>query len=162
MGIGHFGQNEPKSGPIILAKAVEIFSRGRAGGPPRVVDPPPHAWGPPPPRVGDPLPVGDPPPSRGPLFFSLTPHSPTCDMGLFWTPHYTPPSPTCDMGLFSPNALQIWPQKVPLGPFWRSNLVPWQATGGASIAPPRGRDEHWHHEYTLRKGLTWPDSPLAQ
>ena len=21
----------------------------------------------------------------------------------------------------------------------------------ASIAPLRGRDEHWHHEYTLRK-----------
>ena len=28
------------------------------------------------------------------------------------------------------------------------------------LRPCVGWEEHWHHEYTPRKGLTWPDSPL--
>ena len=78
-------------------------------------------------RVGDPLPHAD-------LFFFDYHTPPRATWDFFWTPHYTPPSPTRDMGLFFPNALQIWPQMGPLGPFWRSNLVPWQATApGRSV-----------------------------
>ena len=83
------------------------------------------------------------------------------------------------MGLFFPNALQIWPQKGPLDPFWRSNLVPWQATvpkrsvscapawPGRALAPEyngkvslgqtdhsHGESDHWHSESTLQKGHT--------
>ena len=42
----------------------------------------------------------------------------------------------------------------------------WALAGNGSLAarilrPCVGREEHWHREYILRKGFTWPDSPLA-
>ena len=120
--------------------------------------------------VGTPLPTrGRPPPPSptrgGPpslFFFFAYPPLPQVRHGTFFgIPHYTTPSPTRDMELFSPNALQIWPQKGPLGPFWRSNLCPGRLRhpGGASLAPLRGPGGALAPEYTLRKGLTWPDSP---
>ena len=76
---------------------------------------------------------GRPPPSRGPLFFPVTPHSPTRDMGLF--------SPKC-----APNLVT----------FVGKN---WALAGNGSLAerilrPCVGREEHWHGEYTLQKGHT--------
>ena len=84
-----------------------------------------NSWGTPLSTRGDPLPHAG-------LFFSLTPHSLTRGMELFFGPPnmLRPPA----RGLFPSNALQIWPQKEPLGPFWRSNLVPWQVTApGRSV-----------------------------
>ena len=128
VGIGHFGQNEPKKGTQSTGGSRRKFFV-REGVPTRSRPPPPR--------------VGDPPPSRGPLFcFSLTPHSPTCDMGLFFLdPHDTTPSPTRDMVLFSPNALQIWPQKGAFRPLLAVKFVPsgrLRHPGRASLAPLRG------------------------
>ena len=87
-------------------------------------DPPPHVWDPP--RVGTPL------PHAGLFLFSLTPHSPTCDMVFF--PH---------KGAFRPLLA------VKLGA-----LAGHGTRAERRLRPLRGRDEHWHHEYTLQKGHT--------
>ena len=107
---------------------------------------------PPPPRV-------DPPPH--PLFFfffSLTPHTPKCDMGYFFldpTPHHT--LPHARHGPFFPNVLQIWQQKGPLGPFWRSNLCPGRHRhpGGALLAPLRGPPPQ-------KSSVVYPTDPTDQ
>ena len=88
-------------------------------------------------------------------------------MGLFfWTPHYTPPSPTHDMELFP----QMHPKFGHKRAFMPLLAVKFGALAGYGTRAERlsvsgalrGRDEHWHHEHTLRKGLAWPDRPLAQ
>ena len=135
LGIGHFGKNGPKSVRRVLGKVVEK-NRER-----------------PSPTRGEPHPlprVGDPPPSRGP-FSPRLPHTPPrATWDFFWTHHYTPPSPARDMGLFS--------QKHSKFGHKRQATAPRQSV----YCAPACRGEHWHHEYTLRKGLTWPDSSLAQ
>ena len=85
---------------------------------PHAWDPPPHARGPPFPHAwGTPLPFWH-------LFFFRLPHTPPCATWyFFWTSHYITPPHARHWTFFS-NALQIWPQKGPLGPFWRSNLCP--------------------------------------
>ena len=114
MGTGHFGQNEPKKGELSTWRSrLKFFVRE---GVPRVVDP----GGPP--RVGD-------PPYAGLFFFHLPHNPPRATWDFFFGPRtILHPPPRANMGLFFPNAPQMWPQKGPLGPFWRSNLVPWQAT----------------------------------
>ena len=114
------------------------------------------------PRVGDPLHHTT--LTRASFFFRLPRTLPRATWDFLWTPHYTPPSPTHDMGTFFPNALQIWPQKGAFRPLLAVKFVPWQAPhpGGASLAHLRGLGGALAPKYTLRKGLTWPDSPLAQ
>ena len=133
-----------------------IFFRGRGG-----TRPPYNYW--PNSRTphGCPQKLGHPPvdprPSRGPLFFSAYPTLPHVRHGAFF-----------------PNALQIWPQKGPFGPFLAVKFVPWQAMAparsvscapawaGRSLAPEStpcgkvslGQTAHWHSEYTLQKGHT--------
>ena len=96
------------------------------------------------PRVGPPSPTrgGTPPSPRTPLphawetpsltwasFFRL-PHTPPRHGAFFWTPHYTPPSPPATWYFFP----KCTPNLATKGAFWRSNLVPWQATApGRSV-----------------------------